>query len=225
MTLDEANACASKLTDLNVKYWDATNYAEKMRFKNEFSRLYDNIVHNGFKIRRVKILDWTYNRRVPHFKIREDKNSKFISYENNRPQNLKIKNDCTTRCISYCTGIDYMQIRNEQLINAVKHAATWRTNYVWAISLEQRGFKQFTLPKKISRAVFLKKFSNKITTGIFATHSSGHIAAIDMVKKQVIDTWDSTGGRIDYMYIHESQYETVKNIINAEFKVSKVFKI
>lgn len=225
MTFDEAKTCASKLTDLNVKYWDAVNYTEKMQFKNEFSKLYDNVKSNGFKIRRVSEFDWTYNRHVPHFKIREDKNSKFISYENNRPQNLKIKNDCTTRCISYCTGIDYMQIRNEQLINAVKHAATWRTNYVWAISLEQRGFKQFTLPKKISRATFLKKFSNKITTGVFATHSSGHIAAIDMVKKRVIDIWNSTGGRIDYMYIHESQYETVKNIINAEFKVSKVFKI
>lgn len=213
MTLDEAKSNASKLTDLNVKYWDAANYTEKTRFKNEFSKLYDTIKSNGFKIRRVKEFDWTYNRRVPHFKIREDKNSKFISYENNRPQNLKIKNDCTTRCISYCTGIDYMQIRNEQLVNAVKHAATWRTNYVWAISLEKRGFKAIHLNKRMSRKTFIKTFGNVITNGIIATHSSGHIAAIDMSKKKVIDTWDSTGGRIDFIYVHASQYYDVKHAL------------
>jgi hypothetical protein len=34
-----------------------------------------------------------------------------------------------------------------------------------------------------------------------------------MAKKKVIDSWDSTGGRILDVFIHESQYDKVSKLL------------
>ena len=62
------------------------------------------------------------------------------------------------------------------------------------------------LPRRISRSVFIRMFKHAFQSGIIATLSSGHIAAIDMAQGKVLDTWDSTGGRIYKIFVPDGQY-------------------
>lgn len=213
MTLVEARDLGKKLTDINIKYWDACSFKDKNALRNQFKVLSRLITSNGFKIKKSKDYDPLTKRLIPLFKIIENTSVSFLEINNNTPKSLNVKGDCTTRCISFCTGVDYMTIRNEQLHNSAYAGITWRSRIVWEQSLVSRGFKVINLNKRMSRKTFIKTFGNVITNGIIATHSSGHIAAIDMSKKKVIDTWDSTGGRIDFIYVHASQYYDVKHAL------------
>jgi hypothetical protein len=213
MTIAEATTFAHQLTDITVKYWDSTSFLEKDKLRKQFSSIASAISANGFKLRKSRSFDAKYNRFVPKYTIKENKNECFLERYNPRPSNLKTKTDCTTRCITYCTGEDYMVIRNEQMQNSRRYGGSWQVMRIWSKSLESRGFKMIVLPKHMSRATFIKRFSSKITSGIFATRSSGHIAAIDMAKRKVVDSWDSTGGRITHMFIHESQYDMVSKLL------------
>lgn len=211
MNISEANNLSKTLTDLNIKFWNAGSSDEKEHLRNQFSSLYANILQNGFKITRSKRFDPSYNRRIPLFKIKIDSSKKFISYC--KP---KFSRDCTTRCISACTGIDYDTVRSEQLERADDYGMNWRMPQVWSKSLTTRDFDIIHMPKKITRKTFIKLFGDDIESGIIATHSSKHIAAIDMAKRKIIDTFDSSNGRIDYIYVHKSQYDKVNRLIHSK---------
>lgn len=215
MTYAEAKLLGTKLTDINVKYWDAIGL-QKKTFSTQFTEIYNQIILNGFLIKKSKKFNTFYNRRVPIFKI-IDPSESFLEIKNNTPKTLKISGDCTTRCISFCTGIDYMEIRREQLYNASYYDLSWRTQNVWERSLISRGFKSIRMPKPITRKTFIKTFGNNIKHGFIATVSSGHVAAIDMSKQKVLDTWDSTNGRITLIYVHTSQYYDILNLITKHF--------
>jgi hypothetical protein len=62
-------------------------------------------------------------------------------------------------------------------------------------------------------------FGDDVKSGLIVTGSSGHIAAIDMKKKKVLDTWDSSRGRIKYIYVHETQYDVLGDVIKRRLKV------
>lgn len=145
----------------------------------------------------------------------QDANAQFIEFVSVAPEHIKTKGDCTTRCISLCTGVDYMTIREEQFLNSAYSGVVWRCRDVWERSLTSRGFRVIHLPCRISRRRFIKIFGNDIENGMVATGSFGHVAAIDMKKKKVLDTWDSTGGHIKYIYVHSSQYEMFRKAIEA----------
>ena len=213
MTFIEATTLAEKLTDITVKFWDSCSISEKNALNQQFKDIYSSITSNGFKIRKSHEFDFKYVRHVPKYTVKQSVNKSFLEFYNPRPSNIRTHGDCTTRCITYCTGEDYMTIRNEQLQNSAHCGRSWKTMSVWSKSLESRGFKHIVLPKHMSRATFIKKFSSKITSGVIATRSSGHIAAIDMAKQKVIDSWDSTGGRIIDIFVHASQYDKVSAIL------------
>lgn len=209
MTINEAQKLAEQLTDITVKFWDADSQAKKIELQATYTRITNDIVSAGFKIRKRRVFDSTYSRRIIRYTVKAIPSGSIFEHYNPRPANLKISGDCTTRCIAYCTGEDYMKIRAEQLIASAEIGMTWKHIKVWSKSLESRGFKKLLMDKRMTRATFIKKYSSKITSGIIATRSSGHIAAIDMAKKKVVDSWDSTGGRILMMYVHSSQYDEV----------------
>lgn len=212
MTLAEANILVKELTRLTVMFWDESSYNRRVKYNAQFQAIWKKIISNSFKIKRSRQYDPVYRRIVPIYKVTENKDAAYVEIYSNTPKDLKIKGDCTTRCIALCTGIDYMVIRNEQLKNA-NYSSMWRVRSVWEKSLLSRGFKRILLTKRMARKTFIKTFGDQIKHGIIATHSSGHIAAIDMAKKKVIDTWNSSGGRIDFIYVHESQYNEISNII------------
>ena len=212
MTLVEANILAKELTRLTVMCCGESSYNRRVEYNAQFQAIWKKIISNSFKIKRSRQYDPDYRRIVPIYKVVENKNAAYVEIYSNTPKDLKIKGDCTTRCIALCTGVDYMVIRNEQLKNA-NYSSMWRVRSVWEKSLLSRGFKRILLTKRMARKTFIKTFGDQIKHGIIATHSSGHIAAIDMAKKKIIDTWNSSGGRIDFIYVHESQYDEISNII------------
>ncbi len=146
-------------------------------------------------------------------------NSEFFEYTSNTPSNIKSRSDCTTRCIALCTGETYMTICEEQLLNCAYSGMLWRCRDVWEQSVISRGFKFMLLPRRITRKSFIKMLGNDIKSGMIVTGSSGHIAAIDMKKKKVLDTWDSSRGRIKYIYVHETQFRVVEDVIKRSLKV------
>ncbi len=203
MTLDEAQEICNGLTKTNISIW-SSHGIEKENLRAYFKAKYRSVIEAGFKIRR-----WRKNGN-PMFTARADKHRDDVAMMKN---NSGYKNDCTTRCISLCTGIDYNLIRSEQLHNAAQARSsflTWRHDMVWEKSLLSRGFIKVKLMRRhVSRATFLKLAKTcNVHDGIIATVSSGHVAAIDMSTRKIMDTWNSSGGRITCIYVPKSQSET-----------------
>lgn len=205
MTIEEAKAKAKILEELNLDIWRASTSITKNELRTQFKDCWLNITSNGYKIIRRRELDPLLGYRVPKYKVREDDTQQMVSIVDNRSINGYHKGDCTTRCISFCTGVDYDIIQKEQFRNAEscrKYGYTWRSPYVWSKSLTSRGYTKLILPKHISAKVFLRKFNDcGIDNGIIAAVSSRHVAAIDMKTKKILDTWNSAGCRIISLFV------------------------
>ena len=222
MTLNDAKNAADQLSKINLDIWNASNANDKERLRSTFRSIYRDVIKAGFKVMHRKVFDGKYGYKVPKFKIREDKSEDLVSIVDNRDPNGYHKGDCTTRCISFCTGIDYLTIQREQFANAKSYnsyGVTWRSPRIWSMSLTSRGFCKIALPKHMSGKVFLRKFSNcGIDNGIIAAESAHHIAAIDMKAKKILDTWNSAGCRIRSIYVPIFQKDIWENTINSVLK-------
>lgn len=211
MTLEEAKLEAKKLGELTLAIWNSSSSIETAKLRAQFHEVWHNINDNGFKVLKRRTADPSTGRTIPVFKIRNDHSEQMVTIVNNRPDSGNHHGDCTTRCICLCTGEDYMTIQNEQMTNARKMSKltwklTWRSESVWSKSLTSRGFSKIMLPRKVARKTFLKLFANcGLNDGIIATKSSGHVAAIDMKAMKVLDTWNSTGGRIISIFVPSTQ--------------------
>lgn len=218
MTIDEAKKSASELETLNVEYWFEHNKKAKAAILQKMANISKEIYDSGFKIRKAKIWSDEHKMCIPSFTIRCDRHKDDVDVIDNRPEGKNYKRDCTTRCICFCTGEDYETIRNEQFAYANVIHYPWRNRKVWSKSLFKRGFSEIDLPRKVSRATFLRLFKDSgIDDGVIATLSSGHIAAIDMKKKKILDTWNSSGGRIYKIYVPDSQYNLYVNKVKLLF--------
>ena len=208
MDIEEAKAVCSELTALNLEIWKSFSLSEKERLRQTFKAKYRSVIDAGFKIRR-----WRQCGK-PMFTPRLDRHADMMCMATNKPDSLDVKGDCTTRAISFCTGVDYMVIRAEQMKNAREtYGLTWKHDVVWSKSLLSRGFAKIVLDRKhIARSTFIKLAKTlPIFAGKIATVSSDHIAAIDMASRKVLDTWNSSGGRIKNIYVPVSQKEVYYN--------------
>lgn len=220
MTIEEAKEKAKILEKLNLKMWQIPDTNERKRLNMLFKECVKNITVAGFKIRRSKKYDPVLGFKTPRYNIAEDHTERMIDIVDNRPANTNYKNDCTTRCISLCTGVDYDTIRKEQMKNAENelYSYGWKFERVWSKSFISRGFSKITLPKKISRKTFLRLFKDQgINDGIIGTLSSNHIAAIDMKRKKILDLFNSSGGRITALYVPNEQRIAYQDAIKKVF--------
>ena len=214
MTLEEANAVAAKLGDINYAIWFADGI-DKKKLKQQFKELARTITANGFTLKSK------CSTKRPEFCISQMNSCMQIAA--NRPNDVNANNDCTTRCIAWCTGLDYNLVKKEQYAYAEsKSRATgctykFNSSSVWMKSLLDRGFEKVILPRHVSRAVFLRKLSSYAFDDIIATVSSGHAAAIDMKSKKVLDMFDSSGGRIKYVLVPAIKAEAYKLAFGREF--------
>ena len=217
MTLDEAKAKAKFLDKLNLDIWNTLDRTEKENLRQKFKRYWNEITSNGFKILRRKEYNLELGYKVPVYKIREDESEQYVSIINNRSANGYHKGDCTTRCISFCTGVDYDTIQHEQFANARKHGGygiTWRTPVIWSQSLTSRGYVEIKLPCHISGKRFLRNIKDcEINEGVIAALSANHLAAIDMKDKKILDTWNSAGCRIRSIYVPVIQQAKWEKIV------------
>ena len=209
MTLDEAKEKADKLSKINLDIWNASTSEQKEKLRAHFRSIYKAINLNGFRIIRGKKLDQSLGYKVPSFKIREDSSEDYVCITDNRAPEGYHKGDCTTRAISFCTGVDYMTIQREQFAKAKAYGAygvTWRTPKIWSQSLTSRGYCALHLPRRVSGKVFLKKLKDYgIDDGMIAAESAHHVAAIDMKTKKILDVWNSAGCRIQTIFVPVSQ--------------------
>lgn len=216
MTVDEAKEKAELIGKLNFDMWHAATSYDRNQIREKIHVIWKDVMNAGFKIMKCRAYD-NNGHRIPKFKIREDGSEKYVSIVDNRGNGYNI-GDCTTRCISFCTGVDYETIQKEQFANAKKHNGCWRTASIWSMSLTSRGFCNIVLPKHVSRKVFLKRLENKgIDEGIIATRSSGHLAAIDMKTKKILDMFNSTGGRIKDIYVPVAMKDIWTKTLNEVF--------
>ena len=209
MTLDEAKAKADLLSKLNIELWDTFDPSRREEIRTQFKSTWNAITMWGFKILKGKKYDPTRGYHIPTFRIREDHSEECVCINDNRAPGGYHKGDCTTRAISFCTGIDYMTIQREQFARAKAYNAygvTWRTPKIWSQSLTTRGYCELELPRHVTGKVFLRKLKDYgIDDGIIAAKSSHHIAAIDMRTKKILDTWNSAGCRIKTVFVPVSQ--------------------
>lgn len=212
MTIEEAKEKCKMLEKINLDIWNTEKPSTRNELRLMFKNCWQSISANGYKILRYKELDSNLGYKVPKFKIREDSTEDIVDIVDNRGDGNH-HGDCTTRCISFCTGVDYSTIQREQFANAAKAKAsywerwlTWRSHKVWSKSLINRGFCELYLPRKVSAKVFLRLFKDSgIDEGIIAAMSAHHLAAIDMKSKKILDTWNSAGCRIKSIFVPSSQ--------------------
>lgn len=219
MTIDEAKENAKILSDVNLKIWQTSDTNERKKLRAYFKQIYKNIVAFGYVIRKRKIFNQDLGYKVPHFTIANEKNKDFVEIKDNRGEGNH-HGDCTTRCISFCTGVDYSFIQKEQMANAKAYGCygvTWRSEKIWSKSLTSRGFSKIELPRKMTGKMFLRKLNGYNINGIIAAKSSHHLAAIDMNTKKILDVWNSAGCRIMTIYVPETQKHEWQNIINNLF--------
>ena len=219
MTIDEAKNAANELTKINLSIWKVHDPIAKNNLANEFRSLWKEITMSGYKIVRRRIFNSFLGFKVPDYKIREDHSEQCVSIVDNRSKDGYHKGDCTTRCISFCTGVDYDTIQREQFAYAKQYNAygvTWRTPKIWSRSLTSRGYCHIGLPRRITGKVFLRLFKDcGIDEGRIAALSSHHVAAIDMKEKKILDIWNSAGCRIQSLFVPVAQKELWQNKIRA----------
>lgn len=206
MTIDEATEKCNTLADINFKIWWASP-SEKKILRQKYSDLWNEVIAAGFKIKHGKKFDDVRGCTVPWHKPIVNKNANMTAIVDNRsPAGAQIHGDCTTRCISFCTGENYDDVKAEQLKTAIN--GKWRRMSNWSKLLLKRGFSRIDLKRRITRKTFIKAMATShINTGIVAARSSGHVAAIDLAKKQVLDLWDSSGGRITTLFVPTAQLD------------------
>ena len=222
MTLEEAKEKCKMLETLNLDIWNAERSSTKAELRSMFRDCWKSIVSSGYRILRYKELDKKLGYKVPKFKIREDKSEDIVEIIDNRGKGNH-HGDCTTRAISFCTGVDYETIQKEQFANVAKAKASywgarlsWRCHKVWSKSLLERGFCELQLPRKVSAKVFIRQFKDSgINEGVIAAKSAHHLAAIDMKSKKILDTWNSAGCRIKSIFIPTAQKSVWMAKLNA----------
>ena len=222
MTLEEAKEKCKMLEELNLDIWNAERSSAKAELCSMFRDCWKSIASNGYRILRYKELDPKLGYKVPKFKIREDKSEDIVEIIDNRGKGNH-HGDCTTRAISFCTGVDYETIQKEQFSNVAKAKAsyrgarlTWRCRKVWRKSLLERGFCELQLPRRVSAKVFIRLFKDSgINEGVIAAKSARHLAAIDMKSKKILDMWNSAGCRIMSIFVPTAQKSVWMTKLNA----------
>ena len=127
--------------------------------------------------------------------------------------------DCTTRAMTYCLGgeMSYDEIEAEQYAIGNRMGKVRNAVGVWDKVLTNRGYGWIQLDRVYVRhyiAETLGGFENAMVT-----ISSGHACAIH--RGEVIDTWDSRGGRVYGLLVKTDDIDEVLvrlqlNGINAE---------
>lgn len=127
--------------------------------------------------------------------------------------------DCTTRCIVACLEgkMDYRAVEAEQYRLAKIHGTRRNTNGTWDKLLTNNGFKWLQLKNLKSRAN-VASYLASIETPV-ATLSRSHVCAVK--NGQVLDTWDSRGGRVYGVCVKEQDLLTAKSLL-AEHGINSV---
>ena len=102
--LNLAKNAADQLSKLNLDIWNAVRSSTKVELRLMFRECWQSIASNGYKIRRYKEFDFNLGYKVPRFRICEDHTKDIVDIVDNRDEGNH-HGDCTTRCISFCTGI------------------------------------------------------------------------------------------------------------------------
>lgn len=218
MELNEAIDKCNTLSKLNLEIWFTHDKANVAKLRETYKKIYREVIDGGYNIRRSRVFSSAYNMRIPHAVPIIMKHKDALAIVNNRPATSNRSGDCTTRCMVFCTGEDYNKLLAEQLANAKRagRGYTWRQSRIWKKSLFSRDFNEIILRRHVTRATFIRMMKDSgIQHGIIASVSSSHVAAINMATMQVMDTWDSTGGRITSLIVPKAQKEMFMRALMA----------
>ena len=211
MEISEATSICNQLSSINIAFWNAPSKDDKLALKSKFAELCKKVEDAGYRISRRK--DHEFGQLKPIF-IPFKKKHACYEHVDVRPNGVTSKNDCTTRCLAYCLGLDYSILgKNQRKIALDEHGSPryWNYECVWGKIFRQYGWCKIQLPRKMAR-FNLAKLTLDLDFPI-ATHSSHHVAA--MLKGKVIDTWDSQGGRVDFVYVPSAKAEEFKQRVVA----------
>lgn len=206
MTLEDAKTRAEMLSKINLAIWDSKSKSETSRLTKDFKDLWNSITSGGYKIRRGKVYSSERDKRIPRFTVKAMCES--VEINDNHGVGGNHHGDCTTRCMSFCTGADYEAIQKKQMDYAAELKARgytgigWRSNLVWKKVFSDLGFAEVVLPRKVAAKTLVKKISSAMpTVGRIGALSSSHIAAIDLASKKILDMFDSSGCRVKSIFV------------------------
>lgn len=215
MTIDEAKEKCRKLGTIAYDFNFAPDANCKSEARAKFKQLSHEIHEGGFDIKHRSLrVQPTLENYAKLYYPRASGSNEHVTILDMRPAGCNIQGDCTTRCISYCLGKDYWEVRREQDRRSLERfgrSSHWNDNNVWDKCLSSRGWKEIVLKKPITRmklGPMLKSLEAPI-----ATLSSGHVAA--MHKGKTIDSWHSERGRVTSVMVPNSQLDAAKRMLGS----------
>lgn len=131
-------------------------------------------------------------------------------YWNPRPPDHADAGDCTTRAISFCTGMEYGDVRraqDEMSVVMTNTASNWNVDKVWTRILTESGWSILMLGKNARRGTLAKMVGGCTCV----THSNGHVAAV--FDGGVYDSWPSASEVVDWIVVPSAEKKRVmKNL-------------
>ena len=189
--------------------------------KEEWGNLCKNLREQGYRAKRSR-KDGCIVWRAASLVRTRNTDCPFV-YTDVRPNDgiRTLKGDCTTRSMAFVLEgvMTYREIESRQYtLAAERNASSWRhvcrnTNGVWEKVILDLGYVRVRLVHKVTRSIIGRTLAGKLVSPVLS-HSSGHVAVIDQ-KGAVRDTWDSRGGKCDYLLVNGCDCNSVMKCLEG----------
>jgi hypothetical protein len=117
--------------------------------------------------------------------------------------------DCTTRCISYCLGVEYKAILSEQRRITRNTNEDYRLSSIWDLPLVRRGWFDVSLNRKMRRHEVAARLST--LKHPVATLSAGHVCPVH--RGYVMDNIESQNQWVHGVVCREKDVQKVKKML------------
>ena len=101
----------------------------------------------------------------------------------------KQTSDCVIRAIAIATEQSWRRTYRELCELGEIEAEMPNVNYVWGITLRDKGAKQFLLPESCPSCLTVRAFCEKYPEGVYVIGTGSHAVAV--IDGDWYDSWDS----------------------------------
>ena len=101
----------------------------------------------------------------------------------------KQTSDCVVRAIAIATDRSWKRTYRELCSLGEAEAEMPNANYVWGLSLREKGASQFLLPESCPTCLTVRAFCGRYPEGIYVIGTGSHAVAV--IDGDYYDSWDS----------------------------------
>ena len=112
----------------------------------------------------------------------------------------KQTSDCVVRAIAVATQQGWHPVYRDLCELGEIECELPNSNHVWALYLNEHGFRQFLLPEACPKCITVRAFCEKYPDGVYVIGTGSHAVAI--IDGDYYDSWDS-GNEVPSYFFEE----------------------